>query len=112
MNNFFKTLVALAATMALTAPINAAVHTAKRVIQLHEDGDRPCAIYRHEGVAEADPANGSPWFVLPRTHTAYTDLFAMLQTAKATNVLVTIHTSGTGTSSCDGFATVSIVMLE
>lgn len=113
MNNIVKTLVAIATAMALTAPANAAIHTAKRVVQLHEDANRPCTIFRLEGVNEADPAVfGSPWFVVPRTHAAYTQLFAMLLTAKATNLPVTVHSSGTATAACDGLATVNIVMLD
>lgn len=113
MNNIAKVLVALAATMIITAPVNAVVHTAKRVVDLHQDSTRPCAIFRLEGVDQADPVlPGAPWFVLPRSHSAFTELFAMLLTAKATNLPVNIHTRGTRTNECEGFATVEIVMIN
>lgn len=115
MNNISKTLIALAATLAMTVPANAATtYIGKKVFDLHEDASRPCAIFRLEGVTQADPTttSGAPWFAIPRTHPGFTDLFAILLTAKAANLPVTIITDGTVTSDCGGFATVSIAALN
>lgn len=112
MNNIVKTLVALAATMTLTAPANAVDHTAKRVLDLHVDATRPCAFFRLEGVAEADPVTpGSMWFAVPRAHAGYTELFAMLLTAKAANLPVTIKTNGTSSTACSTVPNVDVVWI-
>lgn len=84
-------------------------HTAKMVMELQSDQDRPCAIFRLDGVTEADPGvSGSPWLALPKTHPSYNELFAMLLTSKAGKIPVSLRT--TGGTAC-GFAGVNILAI-
>ena len=114
MKTIVKALLVAAALLAGTAPATAATeHKTKRVIALHMDNYRPCAFFRLDGVPEADPVRaGAPWFAVPRSHPAFNEVFALLVTAKATNLPVTITTDGTGATSCGGFAAVNFVWIE
>lgn len=114
MKTIVKAFLVAAALLAGSAPATAeTTHATKRVIALHMDDYRPCAFFRLEGVGEADPVKpGAPWFAVPRTHPAFNEIFALLLTAKATNLPVTISTAGTSATSCNDFATVKFVFID
>lgn len=70
-------------------------HESYTVADLFIDNSRPCAFFRLNDVATADPvAPGNPWFSLPRSHPAFAELFAILMTARAGNMQVKVITTG------------------
>ncbi len=84
-------------------------HVSKVPLELQSDADRPCVLFRLEGVAQADPSVSSEaWFALPKTHPSYSELFAILLTAKAGKLPLSVRT--TGGTAC-GFASVNILDL-
>ncbi len=105
-----KNCLTAAGALALLAqggPALALDHTAKLVRELHADADRPCVMFRLEGVSQADPAvSSAEWFTLPKSHPSYNEQLAFLLTATATKMPLNIRTSG-GTA-C-GFASVNIL---
>jgi hypothetical protein len=107
-----KLLVAASSILLALQPGVAAaqtIHDNKVLLDLHEDGARPCALFRLQGVTSADPVTGTEWFALPRTHLAFSELFAMLLTAAALNRPIYVSTKGT--LSC-GFAAVDAVLIK
>jgi hypothetical protein len=91
-------------------PAQAAVwHQNKQPLGLQMDASRPCAFFRLEGVAVADPAvNSQEWFALTRSHPAFAELWAALVTAKAGKLPIDVKTLGT--EAC-GHAAVDIVVI-
>ena len=85
------------------------VHENKIVADLIEDGTRACLFFQLDGVSSADPAAPAVWFAVPRTHMAFSELFAMLLTARILQLPIRVNT--TGTVSC-GFATVDGITIH
>lgn len=108
--DIMKKLFGAACSLVLLAQASAALavdHVSKTPMEVQSDADRPCAIFRLEGVTVADPnVSGSEWFAIPKTHPSYNELFAMLLTTKAGKIPISVRTSG-GTA-C-GFAAVNIL---
>lgn len=108
-----KVLLSIAAIIGAVPAFAYVDHVGKRVIGLQSDADRPCVIFSLEGVPQADPSKpGVQYFALSKTHPSYNEVFAFLLTAKAANLPVTIRTTGTTLTSCSGFATVNIIVLD
>ena len=105
-----KKLLVAACSLAMLTQASAALaidHINKVPMEVQSDADRPCVIFRLEGVATADPAvSGSEWFAIPKTHPSYNELFAMVLTTKAGKAPISVRT--TGGTAC-GFAAVNIL---
>lgn len=88
----------------------AARHDNKHAVDIHEDAGRPCMFFRLNGVTQADPAvSATEWFALPRDHLAYGELVAMLFTAKAARLPISVQT--TGAVACGHMAVDFILLL-
>ncbi|HEX8571684.1 MAG TPA: hypothetical protein VF759_02905 [Allosphingosinicella sp.] len=84
-------------------------HENKIVADVIEDGTRPCLFFQLEGVASADPAAPMVWFAIPRTHMAFSELFALLLTARVLQLPVRVNTTGAVTC---GFAAVDGITIH
>jgi hypothetical protein len=87
----------------------AAIYDSSKVMYLFEDSTRPCMFFQLEGVGSG-AIDGGTWFALQRSHKAYSELFAMLLTAKAAKLPLRVST--TGNLDCGGFAAVEFVWLH
>jgi hypothetical protein len=87
-----KTILLLLAVLA--SPVQAGDWSSKAITAYFLD-TRPCTFFALSGVAQADPVlPGSPYFALAKTHPNYAELYATLLTAKASQHLVDVSTSG------------------
>jgi len=104
--------IALVACVMSHAPSRAAVnHTAKIPTDIVIEASRPCAFFLLTGVTVADPNVASiaaSWFAIPVTHPAFSQVIAILMTARVSNLPVSVKT--TGGLAC-GFAGVDQVVL-
>ena len=107
-----KLLIALASAAALLSSSSASAldYAGKRPLLIHASPGAPCVSFQLDGVPVSDPAlpNNNPWFSLRKDHEHFAELLAMLLTAKAANIPITVATSG---SSC-GNAGVAVVLLQ
>ena len=74
---------------------------------------RDCLFFTLQGVAGTDTnAPADPWFVVPRTHPGFREIYGALLTARASGALVSVFTTGALESSCGGHYGVSTVIVE
>ena len=108
-----KKLFLAACSLSLIAQAGTAsaqvTHDFKLALDVHEDSSRPCMLFRLEGVSLADPASGNEWFAVPRTHIAFSELFALLLTSRALRLPLLVST--TGALSC-GYASVNAILIR
>jgi hypothetical protein len=75
------------------------------------DSNRDCVFFELSGVAQADsgvPTSGA-WFAVPRSHYGFKEIYAMLLTAKAMNLPITVGTTGLAAAGCTAFVGVAYV---
>jgi hypothetical protein len=109
MKKFLLATSALCLALQTTAAPAQVAHDDKTVLDMLED-TRPCVFFRLNGVTIADPAIGGDWFVIPRSHIAFAELFAMLLTARVMHLTVYVHT--TGATACGGVVEVDKIYIK
>jgi hypothetical protein len=105
LNKVFLRLTLACSAMALLVPQSAALaadHYAKIPIDTHPSVNQACVFFQLRDVSVADPpVSSEPWFALPKAHTNFAELFAILLSATAGKRTLNVHTSGSvcGTAS-------------
>lgn len=85
-------------------------HEIKQPLNLHADASRPCAFFQLEGVGQSQPGgNAGQWFTIPRSHAAFSELWALLLTAKASKMTVDVRSLDT--SAC-GHTEVDVILMR
>lgn len=103
---------AVAGALVLATAAHAGWQINKTPTAVFADGSRDCVFFMLDGVAEADPVRpGAPWFALQRSHPHFSELFALLLTARANRVPLNVETNGTTVSSCSSLAAVHAIGL-
>lgn len=97
--------------LAASGGANAAVwQENEQPLNLLTDGSRPCAFFQLEGVGQAQPGDDAGlWFALARSHPAYSELWALLLTAKASKMTVDVRSLET--SAC-GYTAVDLILMR
>lgn len=80
-----------------TPTVAANFHQNSRPIYIHTDASRPCTFFQLAGVAQADPTQPYVWFAIAHSHPRHAELFAILLTARASGVPVSVSTNGVET---------------
>jgi hypothetical protein len=78
----------------LASPAQAYFWTERQVDSYFFD-DRQCTLFTLSGVSQADAVTPNvPYFALPKTHPNYAELNALLLTAKVSQSVVSVETTG------------------
>ena len=77
------------------------------------DYTRDCIFFTLQNVAGTDPsAPTDPWFVVPRNHPGFREIYSALIAARATGAPVSVYTTGVPDASCSGHYGVSTIIVE
>jgi hypothetical protein len=95
--------VVFASAILIANPLHAAIWTGE-VQGLVPPDTRPCVFFSIAGVSQADPVMpGWPWIALRKSHASFKEIYAFLLAAKHSGEPVTVSTTGTAVSECDGY---------
>lgn len=95
MKHIAKSVLALMVSLTLIGPANAAVHYGQKIGDLVVD-NRPCLIFSLKGGPAADPTiSQDRYFAIAKSNPAFSEWFAILMTAKVSDLPLDVYTDGT-----------------
>jgi hypothetical protein len=81
--------------LALAQPSHARTWNGYQVGRILPPDSKDCVAFQLTGVNEADPvAPDTPWFAVPRSALGFKEIYALLLTAKASGIPITVETTG------------------
>lgn len=111
MNMKFLFAAAAAGALAMqAAPAAAADHVGKQISTISFNTANQCLYLKLEGVIQADPIASGPYVVIPRSHPDFTQMFALLLSARAINAPINIVTDGVPV--CGGLSGISALGID
>jgi len=99
-------IVLLCAIVMSMSSASAQTLSGKLVGRLMPPDGRDCVFFELQGVGTADPSvpGGESWIAVPRSQTGFKEIYALLLTAKAMQMPITVVTTGApAPSPCNGF---------
>ena len=104
-----KLWAALLLLFAASGPAFAGTWNGYKVGRLLPPDIRDCVFFQLEGVSQADAvAPGSPWFAVSRNALGFKEIYALLLTAKASEIPLTVETVGQLSTSCGSTPVVAL----
>jgi hypothetical protein len=116
--NTKNTAMYLAATTillsALAPQAMPSTHSSKLVTAIQPPNiDADCLYFQLAGVTQADAiAPNSPWFAIPRAQNGFKEMYALLLTARVSQIAISVNTTGqVAASPCAAYAAVQYIYI-